>query len=83
MATQTKNVIVTGAARGMGAAAVRKLAARGVNVVAVDRLADQLGELKKELKSAPGEVDPVVADVGSAADVAGVRQACGRAFRRT
>jgi NAD(P)-dependent dehydrogenase (short-subunit alcohol dehydrogenase family) len=69
MANQTQNVIVTGAARGLGAAAVRKLVARGVNVVAVDRLADQLGELKKELKSAPGEVDPVVADVGSATDV--------------
>jgi NAD(P)-dependent dehydrogenase (short-subunit alcohol dehydrogenase family) len=69
MANQTQNVIVTGAARGLGAAAVRKLVARGVNVVAVDRLADQLGELKKELKSEPGEVDPVVADVGSATDV--------------
>ena len=69
MANQTQNVIVTGAARGLGAAAVRKLVARGVNVVAVDRLGDQLGELKKELKSAPGEVDPVVADVGSATEV--------------
>ncbi len=71
MAQEKKNVIVTGAARGMGAAVVRKLAARGVNVVAVDRLADQLDELKKELKAAPGEVDPVVADVGSASDVQG------------
>src|ERR1700683_1800485 len=69
MANQTQNVIVTGAARGLGAAAVRKLVARGVNVVAVDRMPDQRGELKKELKSAPGEVDPVVADVGSATDV--------------
>ena len=71
MAEQTRNVIVTGAARGMGAAVVRRLAARGVNVVAVDRLADELGELKNELKAAPGEVDPVVADVGSATDVQG------------
>jgi NAD(P)-dependent dehydrogenase (short-subunit alcohol dehydrogenase family) len=71
MAQERKNVIVTGAARGMGAAVVRRLAARGVNVVAVDRLAGQLDELKKELKAAPGEVDPVVADVGSAPDVQG------------
>ena len=56
MADQTKNVIVTGAARGLGAAAVRKLAARGVNVVAVDRLSDQLGELKKEPPSPLGGV---------------------------
>ena len=71
MAQEKKNVIVTGAARGMGAAVVRKLAARGVNVVAVDRLAEPLDELKKELKAAPGEVDPVVADAGSASDVQG------------
>jgi NAD(P)-dependent dehydrogenase (short-subunit alcohol dehydrogenase family) len=71
MAQQAQNVIVTGAARGMGAAVVRRLAARGVNVVAVDRLASQLDELKRELKAAPGEVDPVTADVGSASDVQG------------
>jgi NAD(P)-dependent dehydrogenase (short-subunit alcohol dehydrogenase family) len=71
MSQETKTVIVTGAARGMDAAVVRKLAARGVNVVAVDRLAGELDELKKELKTAPGEVDPVVADVGSAPDVQG------------
>jgi NAD(P)-dependent dehydrogenase (short-subunit alcohol dehydrogenase family) len=74
MAQQAKNVIVTGAARGLGAAAVRRLASRGVNVVAVDRLGNQLDELKNELKAAPGQVDPVVADVGSAADVEGFVQ---------
>jgi NAD(P)-dependent dehydrogenase (short-subunit alcohol dehydrogenase family) len=71
MAQEKKTVIVTGAARGMGAAVVRKLAARGVNVVAVDRLADQLDELRQKLKAAPGQVDPVVADVGSAPEVQG------------
>ena len=69
MAQHTKNVIVTGASGGMGAEVVRLLAARGVNVVAVDRAADKLDALKKELASAPGEVDPVVADVGSAQEV--------------
>lgn len=71
MAQQPRNVIVTGAARGMGAAAVRLLVARGVNVVAVDRLAKELDQLESELKGAQGEVDPVVADVGSAAEVDG------------
>ena len=71
MAQQTRNVIVTGAAGGMGAAVVRQLAMRGVNVVAVDRVADKLDQLKRELKAAPAEVDPVVADVGSATEVQG------------
>jgi len=71
MAQQSRNVIVTGAAGGMGAAVVRQLAARGVNVVAVDRVADKLDQLKSELKGAPGEVDPVAADVGSAPEVQG------------
>ncbi|MBV8564398.1 MAG: SDR family oxidoreductase [Methylobacteriaceae bacterium] len=69
MPQQTQSVIVTGAAGGMGAAVVRQLAARGVNVVAVDVVADKLDRLKRELKEAPGEVDPVVADVGSAREV--------------
>lgn len=71
MADQTKNVVVTGASGGMGAAVVRQLAARGVNVVAVDRDHDKLQRLTKELDGKPGAVDPVVADVGSAADVQG------------
>jgi NAD(P)-dependent dehydrogenase (short-subunit alcohol dehydrogenase family) len=71
MPEQSKNVIVTGAAGGMGAAVVRQLAARGVNVVAVDVVADRLDQLKRELKDKPGEVDPVVADVGSARAVEG------------
>ena len=71
MPEQSRNVIVTGAAGGMGAAVVRQLAARGVNVVAVDVVADRLDQLKRELKDKPGEVDPVVADVGSAPDVEG------------
>ena len=71
MAEQTQNVIVTGALRGMGAAVVRILAARGVNVVAVDRDRQKLDELKNELKRRAGLVEPVVADVGSADEVAG------------
>jgi NAD(P)-dependent dehydrogenase (short-subunit alcohol dehydrogenase family) len=71
MAGSTKNVIVTGAAGGMGAAVVRKLAGRGVNTVAVDRDRGRLEALKNELKGSPGAVEPVVADVGSAADVQG------------
>jgi NAD(P)-dependent dehydrogenase (short-subunit alcohol dehydrogenase family) len=69
MAESKRNVVVTGAAGGMGAAVVRLLAARGVNTVAVDRSGKRLDQLKAELSGATGIVDPVVADVGSARDV--------------
>jgi NAD(P)-dependent dehydrogenase (short-subunit alcohol dehydrogenase family) len=79
MAEPTKNVIVTGAAGGMGTAVVRQLAARGVNVVAVDCISDKLNRLKEDLAGTPGAVDAVVADVGSAEDVQGfVRRAVDR-----
>jgi NAD(P)-dependent dehydrogenase (short-subunit alcohol dehydrogenase family) len=69
MTEQTKNVVVTGASGGMGSEVVRLLAARGVNVVAVDRSADKLNALKNELAKQPGKVDPVAADAGSEKDV--------------
>lgn len=69
MSQPSKNVVVTGAAGGMGAEVVRLLAARGVNMVAVDRVRDKLEALRGELADQPGKIDPVVADVGSAKDV--------------
>jgi NAD(P)-dependent dehydrogenase (short-subunit alcohol dehydrogenase family) len=71
MIEATKNVIVTGAAGGMGSAAVRLLAARGANVTAVDRDAKKLNALERELGGLPGTVESVVADVGSAHEVEG------------
>jgi SDR family mycofactocin-dependent oxidoreductase len=52
--------LVTGAARGIGAATVRNLCDRGYHVVAVDTSADQLHAVAAE---APERVVPVVADV--------------------
>jgi NAD(P)-dependent dehydrogenase (short-subunit alcohol dehydrogenase family) len=63
------NVIVTGAAGGMGAATVRLLAERGVNVLAVDRDAEALERLASELDGKGCEIVGRVADVGSATDV--------------
>jgi NAD(P)-dependent dehydrogenase (short-subunit alcohol dehydrogenase family) len=71
MADGSKNVIVTGASGGMGAAVVRLLAARNVNVVAVDRDREKLDRLTQQLRGSPGAVEPVVADVGSASEVEG------------
>jgi SDR family mycofactocin-dependent oxidoreductase len=68
--------LVTGAARGIGAATVRALVAEGWSVVATDRAADDprlpypLGT-RAELEALAGpQVVPVVADTTSAADLA-------------
>jgi NAD(P)-dependent dehydrogenase (short-subunit alcohol dehydrogenase family) len=62
------NFIVTGAAGGVGSAAVRQLAQRGANVMAVDR--DETG-LARTLEglNGPGEVVIRAADVGDEDDV--------------
>ncbi|MGH2940239.1 MAG: SDR family NAD(P)-dependent oxidoreductase [Solirubrobacterales bacterium] len=62
----TPVVIVTGAAGGIGRAAVRLLAAEGVIVVAVDREEEQL---QAAAAAAGGSVKTVVADVASEAEV--------------
>jgi NAD(P)-dependent dehydrogenase (short-subunit alcohol dehydrogenase family) len=58
------NFIVTGAAGGVGSAAVRQLAARGANVLAVDRDKPEDGTSPR-----PGEVVFCQADVGVEDDV--------------
>jgi len=65
-----KSYIVTGAGGGVGAAAVRQLFERGVDVLAVDWKPDGLERLRSELPAdAYVDFDTVVADVGSASDV--------------
>lgn len=64
-----KSVIVTGAAGGLGSAAVRQLVERGVDVTAVDLDGKKLQQLAQELDGSPGVVEAVAADVGSAEDV--------------
>jgi NAD(P)-dependent dehydrogenase (short-subunit alcohol dehydrogenase family) len=68
-ANGTKSVIVTGAGGGVGSAAVRQLAARGVNVLAVDWKPEGLDQLRDELEGGAGELATATADVGSADDV--------------
>jgi NAD(P)-dependent dehydrogenase (short-subunit alcohol dehydrogenase family) len=70
--SQDRAYIVTGAARGMGKAAVELLLQRGANVLAVDIDRDQLSENAPKWASIGGEVEVAAADVSSAADVEGV-----------
>jgi NAD(P)-dependent dehydrogenase (short-subunit alcohol dehydrogenase family) len=61
--------IVTGAARGMGAAAVELLLSRGASVVAVDVDDRQLDDRKSGWLALGGELELAKADVSSASDV--------------
>ena len=63
------NVVVTGAAGGLGTCVVELLVARSVNVLAVDRDAAALERLVSRSRDAVGEVRPLVADVGDEAAV--------------
>jgi meso-butanediol dehydrogenase / (S,S)-butanediol dehydrogenase / diacetyl reductase len=67
----TRNVVVTGAAGGMGREAVRQLAQRDVNVLCVDRDEPALKQLEQDLPAETGELDFSVADVTRLADVQG------------
>ncbi len=58
------NVVVTGASRGLGAALVEALAARGARVVGVARHAAPLDALIHRVRAAGGTAHGLVADVG-------------------
>jgi 3-oxoacyl-[acyl-carrier protein] reductase len=58
--------IVTGAARGIGAATARRLAADGFAVAVLDLEEDDAGDMAQEIESAGGRALAVGADVGDA-----------------
>ena len=75
-----KVVIVTGGAKGIGAAIVRALAREGAVPVVVDRDAPAGREIEREIAAAGARVEVVVADL---TDVSQCRAAVDEAVRRT
>jgi NAD(P)-dependent dehydrogenase (short-subunit alcohol dehydrogenase family) len=69
MSAQAKVVVVTGAAGGLGSAAVALLAQRGASVLCVDRNADALAEVVGGIVGASGaDLLPASGDIGDPAD---------------
>lgn len=65
----TKTALVTGASRGIGAAAARAFARAGYAVVLAARSVDALERVAQEISEKGGRALPVVADVSDAASV--------------
>jgi 3-oxoacyl-[acyl-carrier protein] reductase len=77
---QGKTAIVTGAARGLGAATARRLAHEGANVVIADLNSDLANALAESLRSEGGNALGVAADITNAHDVDRLVQETTRAF---
>ena len=59
------NAVVTGAARGIGSHIAQELAKEGMNLVLVDRLKDELEQMRSEISGLGVKVVSVIADVGT------------------
>jgi len=77
---QGKTALVTGASRGIGAAAAQELAKLGVSVVLAARSAGDIEALAEDIRGAGGKAEAVVCDVVRYADVAAAVSRCQRAF---
>ncbi|MEL6679147.1 MAG: SDR family oxidoreductase [Pseudomonadota bacterium] len=73
-----KAVLITGASRGIGAAAAREFAARGAKVTMAARSLDPMIAIAREIEEAGGDVQTVSCDVG---DYAHVQDAVERTVR--
>lgn len=75
-----KAAIVTGASRGIGAAAARELAKQGASVVLAARSRGQIEAVADEIVAAGGKALAMPCDVASFADVAALVERCLQAF---
>ena len=77
MTEQPRTALITGAARRVGAAIARKLAADGWNVIVhYNRSAHEAEQLAAEIRQAGGVCHPVQADLASRSDVEGLMERC-------
>jgi NAD(P)-dependent dehydrogenase (short-subunit alcohol dehydrogenase family) len=74
-----KVAVITGAGRGIGAAAARLFAAEGARVLLAARTEAQLAAVAEEIRTAGGDAEYVICDL---ADTASVRAAVDRATSR-
>jgi len=69
---KNRNVVVTGAARGIGAEIAQSLAKEGMNLVLVDRLENELKLMQAEVAGLGVNAISIVADIGTYEACAGV-----------
>jgi NAD(P)-dependent dehydrogenase (short-subunit alcohol dehydrogenase family) len=69
MRFEQRNVIVTGAGRGIGEATARRFAAEGADVLAISRTEQDVAAVAESIRDAGGRAWHEVGDVSSAADV--------------
>jgi NAD(P)-dependent dehydrogenase (short-subunit alcohol dehydrogenase family) len=79
---ESQVAIVTGAARGVGAAIARRLAAMGAHVILVARSADQLSQVRDEILQAGGAASVLPCDLMDPPAVAGLGNTLAREHRR-
>ena len=75
-----KAAIITGASRGIGAAAAKELAAQGVSIILAARNTSEIEANAAEIRAAGGKAEAIACDVASYADVAKTVARCREAF---
>lgn len=75
-----KAVIITGASRGIGAAAAQELASQGASVLLVARNTAEIEKNAAKIHAAGGKAEAMACDVASYADVSAVVDRCKKAF---
>ncbi len=82
MATHTPVILLTGASRGLGAAAAREAARRGVHLVLNARHAERLERVAKACRAEGVTVHTVVGDIGEEATARRMVETAAEAFGR-